>query len=91
MYCEGGGLVFVFSEPAKVVLHETLYKPPYHSYIKPSKNPKKHTIEPTNLHFSPFLNKGTATAHEMREKIIHKASLQRTRWCLKDPFKNFFI
>lgn len=35
----------------------------------------KHTVNPTDLHFSPFLHKGTAATHQMREKIINKAPL----------------
>ena len=39
--------------------------------------PRIHAINPTNLHFSPFLHKGTATTHQMREEIVNKPSLPK--------------
>lgn len=71
MNWEVGGLVFVFPWPVTQSLRvwETQWEK-----LRQFMGPR--TRNSTNLNFTPFLNKGTATTHEMRKEVVKCASLR---------------
>lgn len=45
------------------------------------KSGERHTINSTNLNLTPFLDQGTATAHQVREEIVNEPSLHmKVQW-----------